>query len=260
MNRPTSWTLAGAALLIWSTAALGQTTSSSSIGGGSRIGASGTGGTSAGGGYSPSGGTGHTGLGMGSSSATGTTGATSLGGIGGTVGTLSSTTSTGISNMDLFYSHYANPMYSGRVSSTGQTITGQVGGFGAPLYTLTTTTSAQPGITGTLSSASQGLGGLGGLGGTTTGRRGPAYTCMLAFPYDPPTPARLQTELQQVITRSSSLTAKDTIKVKLDGQILVLEGTVPNDRERRLAEGLLRLTPGVRQLRNNLVVKAKSGS
>jgi osmotically-inducible protein OsmY len=256
MKRPATWTLAGAALLIWSTAAFGQTTSSSSIGGGSRIGASGTGGTSSGGGYSLSGGTGNTGLGMGSSSATG---ATSLGGIGGTVGTLSPTTSTGVSNMDLFYSHYANPMYSGRVSSTGQTITGQVGGFGAPLYTLTTT-SALPGITGTLSSTSQGLGGLGGLANTTTGRRGPAYTCMLAFPYDPPTPARLQTELQQVITRSSSLTAKDTIKVKLDGQVLVLEGTVPNDRERRLAEGLLRLTPGVRQLRNNLVVKAKSGS
>jgi osmotically-inducible protein OsmY len=257
MKRPASWTLAGAALLIWSTAAFGQTTSSGSIGGGSRIGASGTGGTSSGGGYSLSGGTANTGLGMGSSSATGTTGATSLGGIGGTVGTLSSTTSTGISNMDLFYSHYANPMYSGRVSSTGQTTTGQVGGFGAPLYTLTTT-SAQPGITGTLSATGQGLGGLGGL--APSGRRGPAYTCVLVFPYDPPTPSRLQTELQQVIARSSGLTAKDTIKVKLDGQVLVLEGTVPNDRERRLAEGLLRLTPGVRQIRNNLFVGTKSGS
>jgi osmotically-inducible protein OsmY len=87
----------------------------------------------------------------------------------------------------------------------------------------------------------------------------------LVFPYDPPTLTRLQTDLQQIISQSSTLTSKDAIKIKLDGKVFVLEGTVPNDRERRLAEGMLRLTPGVRQVRNSLVVKpslvtTKSGS
>jgi osmotically-inducible protein OsmY len=89
---------------------------------------------------------------------------------------------------------------------------------------------------------------------STTGRRAPAYTTVVAFPYDAPKPTQLQTDLQQIISASSALTSKD-IKVKVAGQAVVLEGSVANDRERRLAEGLLRLTPGVRQLRNNLVVK-----
>jgi hypothetical protein len=122
------------------------------------------------------------------------------------------------------------------------------------MYAASSTGTGIPGVTGTLSSTpGGGLGGLSNVG--TAGRRGPSYTCTLVFPYDPPKPTQLQTDLQQIISGSSALTSKN-IKVKLDGQTLVLEGSVANDRERRLAEGLVRLTPGVRQVRNTLVVQS----
>jgi hypothetical protein len=269
MKQPTAWAgihgVVGAALLVWSSTAAGQT-SSGSIGAGSRVGGtsgtagSGTGGAS-GSGYSLSGGTSGTGLGMGSFSAMGAAGTSTSGGAG--FGTFGPTTTAGgatnvPSSSNLFSSYYVNPMSVGKPSTTGSTtgsaITAGTARFGAPLYTTSSTGTGIPGVTGTLSSTpGGGLGGLSGAG--TTGRRGPAYTCTLVFPYDPPKPTQLQADLQQVISGSSALASKN-IKVKLDGQILVLEGSVSTDRERRLAEGLVRLTPGVRQVRNTLVVKA----
>jgi hypothetical protein len=90
--------------------------------------------------------------------------------------------------------------------------------------------------------------------GNALGRRGPAYTVSIAFPLATPSAGQIQTEAQKVIDRSRSLTMKDTIKVKADGQTLVLEGQVRSEGEKRLAENLLRLTPGARSVENNLQV------
>ena len=54
---------------------------------------------------------------------------------------------------------------------------------------------------------------------------------------------------------SSRLKSKDSIRVASDGNVVILQGTVTNDHERRLAESLVRLTPGVRQVRNELQVR-----
>jgi osmotically-inducible protein OsmY len=43
--------------------------------------------------------------------------------------------------------------------------------------------------------------------------------------------------------------------VEVDGQTVILKGKVPSEDERRLAEGLIRLTPGVRAVRNELIVE-----
>ena len=40
---------------------------------------------------------------------------------------------------------------------------------------------------------------------------------------------------------------------------MVLQGVVASDKERRLAEGLVRVTPGVRDVRNELVVTRPTG-
>ncbi len=63
---------------------------------------------------------------------------------------------------------------------------------------------------------------------------------------------RARSDLQNVIARSSSLPSKRTIRVQMDGNVVVLQGTVQDEHERRLAEALLRLTPGVHELRNEL--------
>jgi hypothetical protein len=74
-------------------------------------------------------------------------------------------------------------------------------------------------------------------------------------PPDPATAAKLVAEAQQVVARSSALPSKNAIRVTSQDGMIVLRGEVADQRERRLAEGLVRLTPGVHDVRNELVVR-----
>jgi hypothetical protein len=62
-------------------------------------------------------------------------------------------------------------------------------------------------------------------------------------------------DLQQIIARSSSLAASDSIRVVSDGATVVLRGIVADDHDRRLAEALVRLAPGVQTVRNELSLR-----
>jgi osmotically-inducible protein OsmY len=62
----------------------------------------------------------------------------------------------------------------------------------------------------------------------------------------------VQTDLQSIIDRSSRLPSRSRIAVSYDGSVVVLRGEVRDEKERRLAEGILRLSPGVREIRNEL--------
>jgi hypothetical protein len=125
--------------------------------------------------------------------------------------------------------------------------TGKFTGIWTALYTTTSTPST--GITGNISTSS-----TTNQAGSILNRRGPAYTVTVAFPVEPPTSTELQTEAQNVINRSSSLTMKNTIKVKVDGERIILEGQVRSNQEKLLAENLLRLSPQLRLVENNLQV------
>jgi len=70
----------------------------------------------------------------------------------------------------------------------------------------------------------------------------------------------LRAEVQTILDRSSKIQSKGTIQVGLEGNTLVLRGLVKNDHERRLAEAIARLTPGVRDLRNELAVRTEAVS
>jgi osmotically-inducible protein OsmY len=61
--------------------------------------------------------------------------------------------------------------------------------------------------------------------------------------------------LQQYFANSDRLPSHGNIRVEVDGPTVVLRGTVSDDHERRQAEALARLTPGVRDLRNELSVR-----
>jgi hypothetical protein len=65
----------------------------------------------------------------------------------------------------------------------------------------------------------------------------------------------LRAEVQDILKRSSRFDSAKTIQVALEGDQLVLRGIVKDDHERRLAEAVARLTPGVVELRNELAVK-----
>jgi osmotically-inducible protein OsmY len=84
-------------------------------------------------------------------------------------------------------------------------------------------------------------------------RRAPAYISEPVF--DRPermSGEALRTDLQQIVSRSSRLPSRGDIQVSVVNGVVVLRGTVRNERERRLAEAVVRLTPGVRQVQNLL--------
>jgi hypothetical protein len=88
-----------------------------------------------------------------------------------------------------------------------------------------------------------------------TGTRRPAYVVGLGAGLRPPGPAVTQTEVEQVLARSTGLNPNRDIHVAMDGPAVILRGTVASDYDRRLAEAMIRLSPGVYAVRNELEVK-----
>jgi BON domain len=250
LNRKSRWMtkgiLAGVVLVLWvhpSSAQTGFTGSSSSSGGfGGSSSGSGFTGSSSGSGFSGSSGSG----------VTGTSGGSTIGFTGSTTGTtttsLGSTTGTGTVGpqpSNPFQQYYLTPQAMGLPTGTTQPT------FGQPLF-------------GKINTPSTSSGGTGGLGSTGTGagtfstvgmRRTPAYATGLGYSGPvaaPPAPSKLQVELRSILDGSSALTSSGDIVVTVAGSTVVLKGRVPNERERRLVEGMVLLTPGVHEVRNEL--------
>ena len=70
------------------------------------------------------------------------------------------------------------------------------------------------------------------------------------------TPAQIatnmQSDLRSVIDRSSSIANPRGIEVSTDGAVVVLRGRVKDEEEAATAEGIIRLTPGVKGVKNEL--------
>ena len=188
--------------------------------------------------YNTTGGTG-TGTGGGRTSTTGgRTGGTSTGfggtstGFGGTGSTSFGGTSTGFGGASTGFGGTG-----GRGGGQGFGGTG-AGGFGGQ------------GMGG------QGMG-FGGTGNTSAAQvialpRPISYTASVRFATPPMTAPRMQTQVRAVLDRSISLSNPRGIEVVSDGAVVVLRGAVKDEDEARLAENMIRLTPGVRDVRNEL--------
>jgi hypothetical protein len=248
-------------------------------GGGSGIGGGGSGASSSGFFSGSSGGLGGGSSGSGffggsSGSGSGFGSSSSLGGgsgFGSGSGTGLGSTSTGVNRADPFYSYFNNPMGFG-VPKTGTTTTSNSNGsispskssvsFGAPLYgtALTTSTGAGSGRTLGAGSATATTGKMGGYppatGSATPLSKAPVYSIVVGFPTRPPAPAQLQSNLAGVLARSTALGSDRRIAISGDGATVVLRGTVSNEHDRRLAEAMTRLTPGVHDVRNELQIQA----
>jgi hypothetical protein len=164
-------------------------------------------------------------------------------------------TQGGVSTTNAFATTFINPMALGLPAGTSQPR------FGSPLYTITSSTN----VSGNLGASGFNRGGTATISGSTTVptysgansigvRRAPAYSTTLGFDYQPPSAARLQAQARETIAKASKLESKDSILVALEGETLVLRGSAATDQERRLAESLIRLTPGVHDVRNELEV------
>jgi osmotically-inducible protein OsmY len=78
----------------------------------------------------------------------------------------------------------------------------------------------------------------------------------LGFQPQPVSTPRLTATLTQRLTSVPALPSANQIRLEMAGQTVVLRGTVASEDERQLAEGLVRLEPGVAAVRNELVVAA----
>lgn len=140
---------------------------------------------------------------------------------------------------------FANPYYSGVLANT-RTNTFNPGGFGDPTFGKATAGTAAR------------TGGAGGTFATDPGGqivklpRQIAYTAQLRFT-PPTTPApRLQADLRGLIDRAGLTVPAGSVQVMVDGNAVVLRGTVRDSDEARLVEGVVRLTPGVGRITNEI--------
>ena len=198
-------------------------------------------------------------------------------------GTTSAATSSGggVDRSNFLGATYSNPYYQGLYSNS----TGAPGQFGTALYgttggsastttgtrsasgnTTRTTTAGGANPLGTSASQTGGRaagggqfqgGGLGGASSQFGGQivplpRNIAYSAVLRFPAPAVAPAQRLADVQAVLARSSMMANPAGVTVVQDGTAFVLRGAVASEDEARLAEGMVRLTPGVRDVRNEL--------
>jgi hypothetical protein len=144
--------------------------------------------------------------------------------------------------------YYANPMYSG--TATGAFT---MGGFGtvanawSPQTTLT--------MNNTLNNRNATMPNNMGMS-TSSGIRVPRYSTSLRFSVAPTPAEQMRHQLQAIVSNSSALPSNGNIRVVMEGNTVVLRGAVADDEERQLAESILRLSPGIRGLRNELSVSS----
>ena len=188
---------------------------------------------------------------------------------------------SGISASNVFGGYLFNPYYQGLPSNTK----GTPGGFGVPLYGTggggTGGTGGFPQATGNTINARSGnagntaittggrtqqgggqMGGQQGGFGNTANQSGIvvalprqiSYTATLSFKAPVATMPQVATDLRGTLDRSTMLANPRGVGLTMDGNVVVLSGSVASDDEVRLVEGMVRLTPGVRDVRNELKV------
>jgi hypothetical protein len=125
-----------------------------------------------------------------------------------------------------------------------------------------------PGATGNTGGANAfggggGFGGFGGLGGLFGGgglggaqSTTPTIRTRLrsAIQVTPITPQRVQANANQRMVQLPGRQGLQNVRVDVVGRTAVIEGTATSNRDRRMAELLMRLEPGVSQVQNNVLV------
>jgi hypothetical protein len=142
---------------------------------------------------------------------------------------------------------------SGSTLSTSKNTTAAVP-FGQPLYNVNTTgTRSSTSGTATLRSSSTSTTGLNQLSQTQTR---PSYAARVGFEPPPVSLVGAEAAFRTALQGSPELSRLgNRLQVVVDGNGLVLRGSVETDRDRDLAVALAGLTPGVRFVRSELEVR-----
>ena len=174
-------------------------------------------------------------------SAASSTSSSTLGGAGGLGGTGGMTGGAGGAGGA---SGSSGSSFTSTLNSSGAIQTLKTNSLGSPLYAVATSTTT----TGTSTSSPTSF-------STVGTRRAPSYVTVVGFRRTPRlAPETIQADLRQTFDRAPTLTSGPGIQIAVNGSTVVLQGTVPTIRERRVAEVLARMAPGVIDVRNQLQV------
>ena len=168
-----------------------------------------------------------------------------------------------LSTSNFFSPYYANPYYQG-VLTNSQSNNNNPGGFGTPLFNGTsggTTGGGQIGYAGTSTTSTAGR--SGGIRGSTS--TSSTSTVVINLPVqisyraisaikDVPqvTSTQLQAELITMIARSKDYPVKD-LQVSTDANVVTVRGIVKDPEAARTIGSMIRMTPGVRSVNNELL-------
>ena len=155
--------------------------------------------------------------------------------------------SQGVPAPGAFSAYYVNPLAAGApgVSSLAP--------INASIYS-----AGPPGLQGgpypVASTPSNGRPDAPGNGPGRAAGRSPPYMASPAFDDRPAETDLIKREVERVLAGSMSLSPQRNIRVVVENSAIILRGTVASETDRRLAEALVRLSPGVYQVRNELKV------
>src|SRR5262249_57986395 len=79
-----------------------------------------------------------------------------------------------------------------------------------------------------------------------------AYSAQVRFDAPPAAPAAIFTDLRGTLDRSNMIANPAGVQVLVEGNNVTLRGAVKDEDEARMIVGMVRLTPGVREIRNEL--------
>jgi hypothetical protein len=249
--------------LIWSALVAGATTSPvfAQMSGGASGGGLSGGGGAAGGGSGLAGGSGGT-----------SASATALSTLGGTPQITAPTSSGGnsgnsaVNTSNFLSSYFGNPYYQGIIANANNS-SDPPGGFGASLFGTSGsggTGGGQIGFAGTTSSsAGRGAAGGGRAGGGTSSTNGNSgvviplptqisYAAVPKFKIDPVNSFQLQSEIIGMLRRSRNISYPATVLVSTEGNVITIRGNAKDRDEARDIESMIRLTPGVRGVKNEM--------
>ena len=213
------------------------------------------GGTSAGGGFTGGGSSSSTSGGF-TGGGTGSSGTSFIGGTGGTGiagGGTGGTTIQVPTSANPFIGTYVNPISAGMLNTSGAATSTKA--FGQPVFNVySTATSGTTGTTGI----------SGGVGGTSTNfgfntfgmARTPTYAAVPGetMPLIVHANPELRATVVDVLGRATVLQSVAPLKVRVDNATVFVDGTVATAKQKRLIEGMIRLTPGVRDVVNNVEI------
>jgi hypothetical protein len=96
--------------------------------------------------------------------------------------------------------------------------------------------------------------GMNGMNQANTPR--PGYVLQHHIPQPPaPPPSQTVARLENSLRASPSIRSLQNLSIRMDGDAVILSGTVGSESEKSLSEAILRLEPGVYRVRNDLQVR-----